>query len=552
MGFFDLFRKQQVAQVERIVPTISVEDCNSNPAAYGGQTTFDNAQWSIYDGGKFDGGFGATQVQHIDYWTLRARSSQLFNENLYAKGLIRRLITNEINTGLVPEAFPDEEVLGLPNESLRDWTESTENRFMLWGKSPNVCDFKHERTWGKIQREARLEALISGDVLVTLRQQPATRLPAIDLISGNLIRTPLGAKHKVRQGHEIKHGIEFNRSGRQVAYWILQDDGGYKRLPAFGEKSGRRLAWMVYGTEKRLDEVRGQPLLAVVLQSIKEVDRYRDSVQRKATVNSIVAAFVKKTQDKPGTLPMTGGAVRRDQVSVTDNTAAAAPRTFNINQYLPSVVIDELQVGEEIVMKGGEGTDTNFAEFEAAIVHAIAWANEVPPEILTLAFSNNYSASQAAINEFKIYLNKIWSEFGETFCAPIYCEWLISEALLGAENGIAILDAWRDPSKHAQLASWCSADWYGSIKPSTDMVKQAKGSEILVKRMWSTNTREARVLTGTSYTHNAKRVKQEVLMLIDAMQPLIDLQEKGVDLTALTGLMSSPEMIGDEPQEAEQ
>ena len=53
-----------------------------------------------------------TQIQNIDYWTLRARSSQLFNENLYARGLLRRLITNEINTGLTPECCPDEEIIG--------------------------------------------------------------------------------------------------------------------------------------------------------------------------------------------------------------------------------------------------------------------------------------------------------------------------------------------------------------------------------------------------------------------------------------------------------
>jgi hypothetical protein len=51
-------------------------------------------------GDKFAGGFGATKVFTPDYWTLRQRSEQLFHENLYARGLIRRLVTNEINTGL--------------------------------------------------------------------------------------------------------------------------------------------------------------------------------------------------------------------------------------------------------------------------------------------------------------------------------------------------------------------------------------------------------------------------------------------------------------------
>lgn len=51
-----------------------------------------------FNGEKFPGGFGITNIFTTDYWTLRVRSEQLFKDNLYAKGLIRRLITNEISS----------------------------------------------------------------------------------------------------------------------------------------------------------------------------------------------------------------------------------------------------------------------------------------------------------------------------------------------------------------------------------------------------------------------------------------------------------------------
>lgn len=499
----------------------SVNDLD--PWSYAGQTSFAPFDLSVFDGGKFAGGFGNTQIQYTDYWTLRARSAQLFNENLYAKGLIRRLITNEINTGLTPEASPDEQVLGVQEDSLNDWSETVENRFGLWGKSKEVCDWKRESTFGAIQRAARMEALISGDVLVVLRQNPRTRLPSVQLVSGNSVMTPLG-ELSVRQGHEIKHGVEFDTVGRVAAYHVRQADGSFRRLPAYGEKSGRRIAWLVFGTEKRLDDVRGQPLLSIVLQSLKEIDRYRDSAQRKAVINSILALFIKKTSDKPGTLPMTGGAVKRGQTTVTDSTTGSTPRKFNLASYLPGMVIDELQEGEEPVMKGGEGTDVNFGTFEEAIIQAVAWANEIPPEILRLAFSNNYSASQAAINEFKIYLNKVWSEWGEDFCSPIYVEWLVSEALLGKVNAPGLLESWRDPSKHDALAAWVSCDWYGSIKPSTDMLKQVKGSDLLVAGGYSTRAREARITTGTKFSKNIKRLKRENEQLAEAARPMLELK----------------------------
>lgn len=497
---------------------------NLDPFSYAGQTGASPWENSIFDGGKFFGGFGATQLQDVDYWTLRARSSQLFNENLYARGIIRRLVTNEINTGLSPEACPDEAIIGVPEESLNDWTETVETRFGIWGKNPEVCDWKKKGTFGAIQRAARMEALISGDVLVVIRQSQRTKLPMIQLISGSKVRTPLGGSGNLRKGHKIRHGVELDKVGRVVAHWIKQDEGGSKRIPAVGEKSGRKISWLVYGTDKRLDELRGQPLLAIVMQSLKEIDRYRDSVQRKAVINSTMAMFIRKTDDKPGTLPVSGGAVRRDQATTTDSDGTK--RNFNIASQIPGLVMEELQTGEEPVLMGGQGTDVNFGTFEESIIQAVAWTLEIPPEVLKLSFSNNYSASQAAINEFKIAINRTWGDFGETFCTPVYTEWLISETLLQKIAAPGLLQAWRDPKEYDVFGAWMATDWYGSIKPSTDMLKQAKGSKILIEEGWSTNAREARITTGTKFSKNIKRLKRENELKVEALRPIAEFKKE--------------------------
>jgi capsid protein len=307
--------------------TLTVDDLD--PYSYDGQQYTSPAHWSVYDGSKFPGGFGPTQIQWPDYWTLRARSTQLFNENLYAKGLIRRLITNEIGPGLMPEASPVESILQVEEGSLADWTDTVEDRFEVWSESSQTCSWDKQHTFGELQRIVRREALIAGDVLVLLRYNPRIGAPSIQIIRGERVQTPVASDsaNQTRKGHRIVHGIEYDTQGREVAYWILQPDGiKSKRLPAFGEKSGRRLAWLVFGTEKRVDDVRGMPLLGVIMQSIKELDRYRDSIQRKAVVNSMLAMFIKKDADKPGTLPISNGAVRKDTVTVVDGAAANPPR----------------------------------------------------------------------------------------------------------------------------------------------------------------------------------------------------------------------------------
>ncbi len=523
----------QFGEKPKTAPPVTGELSPKFESSHRGRAVQPPSVLADFNGDKFLGGFGTTQIFTVDYWTLRERSNQLFRENLYARGLIRRLITNEINTGLTPEAAPDESIIGVPEDSLADWSENVENRFGIWGKNPNVCDFRKRSTFGAIQRAARMEALIAGDVLVVMRQSQQTKLPMVQLISGSKVQTPLGGSTTLRNGHEIRHGVELDASGRIVAHWVQQDDGSSKRIPAVGEKSGRRISWLVYGCDKRLDEVRGEPLLSLILQSLKEVDRYRDSTQRKAVINSLIAMQVTKSDDKPGTLPLTGGAVRRDQATTTDGTGGT-PRTLNLASMLPGLTIDEMQTGEKIELLGGQGIDVNFGTFEESIIQAVAWANEIPPEILRLSFSSNYSASQAANNEFRIYLNKVWSDWGETFCNPIYIDWLISETLQQKINAPGLLQAWRTPDQYDIFGAWTCTDWYGSIKPSTDMLKQVKASDLLVGGAYSTRARESRITTGTKFSKNVKRLKRENEQLAEAVRPMLALeQEFGGQQTAM-------------------
>lgn len=504
MGFLNWLRGESDYDRADAVPTVSINDFQRN-----------EWRWQFDDGSKYVGGFGPTEILITDYWTLRQRSSELFEKNLYARGLIRRLVTNEINTGLMLEAQPEASILDLDDEALADWSDQVEKLFTVWGNQPSIVDWTRASTWGQLQTEVRTESLISGDVLCVLRRDRRTGLPRVQLISGNLVQTPFtGTPPK----NEIKHGVEVDKEGRHVAYWVVQADGKSKRLPAWGERSGRRLSWLVYGTDKRLDKVRGKPILSLVMQSLKEVDRYRDAALRKAVMNSMLAMFVTKSEDKPGTTPMGVGAVRRGADVATDLQGETT--VIKAADFIPGLVVDELQQGEDIKSFGSDGTDEKFGDFEEAIIQAIAWANEIPPEILRLSFSNNYSASQAAINEFKIYLNRMRTDFGRDFCRPIYTEWLVSATLEGRIEAPGLVDAWRSRNQFEIFGAWVQADWSGQVKPSTDMLKMAKAYELLIQLGIYTRARAAREVGGGKYSQIVKQLERENEQLVKANESL--------------------------------
>ena len=457
-----------------------------------------------YDGEKFIGGFGRTFDYEPDYYIMRTRSKQLFTENLYCRGITRRYTTNVINTGLTLEATPEEKILGYPDEGLAEWSENVENLYTLWGSNKELCDFEALKTWSGLQRSIFLNALVQGDVLIVLRFSKKTKLPQVQVVPGELVVDPVTPAKK---GVKITYGVE-TVDGKHVAFHVRQADGKTKRLKAYS-KDGRKVAWLFYGTDKLHGAVRGEPLLSILLQSLKELDRYRDSAQRKAVVNSLVSMFIKRTPGAVGsTMPVTAGAVKNTTYSTPD--AGKAANSYTMAEYgAPGQAYQGLAEGEEPVMLGGNGTDVNFPIFEEAVIAAMAWALETPPEIMRLAFSSNYSASQAAINEFKMFLDWKREEIGDDLCSPVYEDWLLSNTLNGYVKAPGLLESWRSPSRFYEYAAWVNTMWSGAVKHSTDIKKQAQGYEILKNNGWITNDRASRELTGTKFSKNIKKQKLE-------------------------------------------
>lgn len=475
-------------------------------------------QWDgeKFPGGMFDSG-GLGHHDWTDYHTLRARSEDVFKRNLYAKGLIRRLITNEIHTGLALEAIPVESVLGVPDESLQDWTDEVEKLFELWGKTADVCDHTRRMTFGKLQALVRLEALIGGDCLNVMRSDPDTKLPTIEVIKASRIG---GTSDGVADGNRVWHGVEVDPSGRHVAFHVFIETGRGQevtRIPAFDE-DGRRRAWMVYGTEMRANSTRGEPLLGVVLQSLKEIDKYRDSAQRKAVINSMLALFMRKTQDKMGSQALTGAATRLS-TNLAD-PGDADSRSWSLMDQVPGIVIEELQTGEEPVGFDNRGIDTAFPEFEAAVLSAIAWANEIPPEILTLSFSSNYSASQAALNEFRMYLELRRVDMGDSFLSVVYREWLIDSVLRGDVQAPSLRLAIGSRADFQTVAAWTLADWSGAVKPNADPLKANRALEEACTSGFMSRQYATRLATGRNYRREVRQLKRDNEMLAEALKPL--------------------------------
>jgi lambda family phage portal protein len=464
---------------------------------------------SFFDGDPFPGAFGPTKTPlYVDYWTLRERSKQVFTENPYAKGLIKRLVRNEIHTGLTLEAAPIADIIGLDEDAAQSWADSREIDWRLWSDIDYICDYREQNTLGELAAQCRMWSLIAGDVLVVLRINPKTSLPCVQLIDGGSVQTPL----EKLNDKNVRHGVEIDARGRHVAYYVVDDDGKSTRIPAWGEKSGRRIAWLVYGSEMRLDDVRGEPLLACMLYMLRDLDRYRNSELRASLVNSMLAYFIKNTEGGVSSRVIDGGAVKRGTEEVEQSDGST--KKWNWGSMMPGTVLQDLPKGKEPVFPNMQRPNVNYAAFEEAILNVLAWVCEMPPEVMRLLFQNNFSASRQANNELNVYLAFRFWKFGKEFYQPIYVEHTIQSALLGNIDAPGLLDAWWREAGWRVFGAWCNAEWTGISRPSVDIKKDVGAATEMLRFGLTTQDQQCRKLSGLSFKTVLAKRKRE----IDAMK----------------------------------
>lgn len=439
--------------------------------------------------------------EHIS--TLRQRSRDLYcGGSTLATGAVKRLRTNAVGTGLHLKSTINEEILGISSEEARKLEETIEREFAHWANSTN-CDIERIDNFYQLQQLALLNALLSGDsfaLMTTTKRTGSIYDLRIELVEADRVSTP--------DNETINplycEGVEKNANGEVVAYHISKfhplsfqdrEPREWVRVKAFGEKTGRRNVIHVMNRE-RIGQVRGVPFLSPVIETIKQLGRYTEAEVLAAVINGLFTVFIEK-ESASDDVPF-GEAVPEDmQVDSEDEGSI---------ELAPGAVID-LGEGEKANMVNPGRPNPNFDPFVMAIIKQIGAALEIPYELLIMAFSNNYSASRAAILEFFKVIKMYRAWFVTDFCQPIYEEWLCEAVAKGRINAPGFFN---DP---IIKDAYCSAEWNGPSAGQLDPKKEVEAAELRVQGGFSTRERETTELTGTDFYKNIKQRKREEELL---------------------------------------
>lgn len=442
-----------------------------------------------YNGEKNLGEIGPIKKYHLDYEALRLRSWQAYIESEIAQTVIKKYNLWIIGAGLKIRTEPSEVILkseGLTIDT-EAFNEITEARFTLFANSV-YADMSEMRTLNQLARRAHLNAINGGDVLVILRY--VDKKVTVQLVDGSNVCSPLYQSnyYKTAQeaGNTIKDGIEFDKNGKPVAYYVKDDNIIYNvnRVLAESESTGLKMAYLVYGLEYRIDNCRGIPLISTVLETLKKLERYKEATVGSAEERQKIPFFIEHQLGGTGENPMQGILAKaRNADAVLDDVATTeeGEKLATTVAATSNKTVYNMPNGAKMVSMDSK-QELHFKDFYTGNIDVLCASVPIPPEVAMSKYDSNFSASRAALKDWEHTINTARKDFSAGFYAPIYNFWLHVQILQNKITAPGYLEAFKKKN-WIVIEAYRTARWIGTQVPHIDPLKEVEAERLKLGSM---------------------------------------------------------------------
>lgn len=485
--------------VRRAAARTALEFVNSGYSQYGASTTKKNMRGWMYHGGS------AYEDIEENLSILRQRSRDAYMGVPIATASLKTLRTNVVAGGLMPSPQIDAKFLKLTDQQAEDLQAQVLREFSLWADE-KTCDADRCDDFYGLQQLAFLSKVMSGDViaLLPMKEQPGQPYSLrVRIIEADRLCSPDGHDRlapcvvKGHRVHRIVQGVETDEDGMVVAYWIcnrhplssLANQAGameWTRVEAYGS-SGRPNVLHLMDRE-RPGQCRGVPILAPVLEALKQLGRYTEAEVTAAVISAMFTVFIKSPTVQTGK-PI-GEAIPPEQLIDAEDQGTIE---------LGNGAIVALNPGEEAEFADPKHPNSGYDTFFETMVKEISAALEIPPEVLEKRFTENFSSARGSINEFWRTCGMMRDWFVADFCKPIYESWF-AEAV--ARGRIQAPGFFGDP---AIRKAYTECQWNGPSRTALNPSQEVEAATKRVDAGFSTAEDEAAQLTGSDYRKNIRK-----------------------------------------------
>lgn len=458
---------------------------------YWSQGASQSSVYAIYDGETTLGEMGAPKQYVKDFYSLRIRSKQMFLESEICQTAITRYTAWVIGNGLKLYAEPDTEVLKTEGITVdpQVFSKAMNGRWKMYAAS-KASDYNGQRNLPALMEEAHMEGKAGGDMLVVLRvinglvrvqhidAQHVCNPPECDVrytdnpdgSSVDYIYTP--TKNRIR------HGVEFDETGQDVAYHVCVGVNKFQRVKA-RDSNGMLRAYMYYGFKPELDSKRGTPRLAVVLESAKKLQRYNSAVLAGAEERAKIPYVFEHGVNSDNEDPLASRRVKGLIAQPTPAAAAASDLAIDAlgnkiaNDFAVSTNKTVINLPNDTQVKSLESKqEVRVQEFSNFHIDLICAAINIPPNVALSKYEDSFSASRMAGKDWEHTFMIEREDFAQQYLAPIYALQMYIWVLSNKLDAPGFLKAVAEKNEIAMQA-YTHCRWVGDMFPDIDPLKTA-------------------------------------------------------------------------------
>lgn len=441
------------------------------------------SSWSIpaeWDGEKEIGNVGPIKKYIPSYERLRDRSWQLYLDADLAKTVLNRYIIWVVKNGLRLQSTPVAEYIkqahGIPsNFNAEAFSRDIEQKFDLW-QSSELSTYNKLKSFKQYQPTIYKNAIVGGDVLIILRRKNG--VVNVQAIDGSHLKCE--NTKMLDDGNKIINGIEFNKEGEHVAYHVTIKNKAV-RVAAYEDETGLRVAWLQYGSEHRLDNHRGIPIIATAIEAIAKTDRYKDATIDQAEEIRKLAYAITHDKNSDGANPLTEVMGEMMDVELDDQSIKRFESGEKIAKNVAFITgrnAVNLGIGSDIKNLDAKN-ELYFKDFYTILAEGVASTIGIPPNVAFSKYNDSFSASRAATKDWENTIDWARTDFDNQTLGYVFNYWFYWECWSGRIQAPGYVSA-HDKNDIYLKGAFTKHRFVGPKFPHIDPVKEATAARLLM------------------------------------------------------------------------
>lgn len=395
---------------------------------------------------------------------LRNRSRSAHRNNPWINHGINRLVSNEVGTGIIPRFQGGKR-------------KQREQLDALWDASAAEIDADRVLDVYGLQTLLSRTRRVAGEVFILGWRRRANSPLAVPMQVQVLEpdHVPVEMNTTAPNGNRIRAGIELDRAGRRVAYWMY--DQHPQDHASMLQREPRRIpAHRVihHYTPIRPGQLRGEPVTAQSLLKAHVFDQYDHAELRRKQNRSQYTGFITRNYD--GEMdwhydPVTGVPLEEGDGALSE--ARVEPGTMLTG--LP---------GEDVRLFDGDSTGQGYADFVKAQIQGMAVGLEgIPYELLSGDWTGvNDRLVRAVLHEFRRGIESVQEQIMVHQCCRGMAAWWMDSAVLSGRINL--------PRYAEQRSDYLRIDWRPQSWPYLHPEQDIRAKFLSVKRGFSSRAHE--------------------------------------------------------------